>query len=428
MLTATTGRFEGRIDFDIGKFFFYCFLFMSLFLLIDPFYFGYGAFRVTRDLGVLKYFGLMFGFAALFFTLLGQAINVPRAKQPPWRESLAVAGPLFVFAAIVLTGSLIARFHLGIKETFLQLGIGFIGLPLAVIMFWGISDHLLVAKRFMLGLLLVMPVVIGWVVFTRLQGGQAFHTEIFLFVPLGIYFFLALQRRWLAYFILLASIGLGIACHKNTAYLIVLLVLAHLLLIIGHRTPRKGMSIKRALVIYGLIVSTLVGSAVVSFLLVNRDEYLPTGNVEARSITYSAAIDRFLESPLYGQAFLDTGLVQLEGKVILGKTTVISHSDLLDILSHGGLITSSIFIWGLMRIARRTRQAFKAGMPNGEFALVNGLISLVICGLVTAAFNSPLISLPIAVLFWFALGLLVSVSTFALFGNTRLKFGKAVRP
>lgn len=426
MLTATTGRFESRIDFDIGTFFFYCFLFMSLFLLIDPFYFGYGAFRVTRDLGVLKYFGLMFGFAALSFTLLGQAINVPRAKQPPWRDSLAVAGPLFVFAAIVLTGSLIARFHLGIKETFLQLGIGFIGLPLAVIMFWGISDHLLVARRFMLGLLLVMPVVIGWVVFTRLQGGQAFHTEIFLFVPLAIYFFLALKRRWLAWLILLASIGLGIASHKNTAYLIVLLVLAHLLLIIAHRTPRKGMSIKRALVIYGLIVSAMLGGAVVTFLLVNREEYLPTGNVEARSITYSAAIDRFLDSPVYGQAFLDTGLVQLEGTVILGKTTVISHSDLLDILSHGGLISSAFFIWGFIRIAKYARRAFKSRMPDAEFALVNGLISVVTCGIVTAAFNSPLISLPIAVLFWFALGLLVSVCTFALFGNVRPKLAEAV--
>lgn len=428
MLTATTGRSEGRIDFDIGKLFFYCFLFMSLFLLIDPFYFGYGAFRVTRDLGVLKYFGLMFGFAALFFTLLGQAIYVPRATQPPWRESLAVAGPLFAFAAIVLTGSLIARFHLGIKETFLQLGVGFFGLPLAVIMFWGISDHLQVAKRFMLGLLLVMPVVIAWVAFTRLQGGQAFHTEIFLFVPLGIYFFLALQRRWLAYFILIASIGLGLASHKNTAYLIVLLVIAHLLLLIGHRAQPKKMSIKRALVVYGLIVSTLVSSVILVFLLANREAYLPTGNVEARTITYSAAIDRFLASPLYGQAFLDTGLVQLEGKLILGRTTVISHSDLLDILSHGGLITLSFFIWGLMRIARCTRQAFKVGLPNAEFALVNGLISLVICGLVTAAFNSPLISLPVAVLFWFSLGLLVSVSTFALVGITRPTLRKAMDP
>lgn len=428
MLTATTERLEGRIDFDIGGLFFYCFLCMSLFLVIDPFYFGYGPFRVTRDLGVLKYFGLLFGFAALFFTLLGQAINVPRAKQPPWRESLAVAGPLFAFAAIVAAGSLIARFHLGIKETFLQLGIGVLGLPLAVVMFWGARDHLLIAKRFMLGLLLVMPVVIGWVVFTRLQGGQAFHTEIFLFVPLGIYFFLALQRRWLAYCILLTSIALGVASHKNTAYLIVLAVLMQLLLIFGHRTQPKRMSLRRVLVIYGLIVSTLIGSFIVSFLLINREEYLPTGNVEARSITYSAAIDRFLASPLYGQAFLDTGLVQLEGKVILGKTTVVSHSDLLDILSHGGLITSILFVWGLMRVARRARQAFKAGLPRAEFALMNALISLVVGGLITAAFNSPLISLPIAVLFWFALGLLVSVSTFALIGSTRPKVRKVLAP
>ena len=71
MLTVSTGQLEGRIDFDIGKFLYYAFLFWSLFLLIDPFYFGYGAFRVTRDLGPLKYFGLVFGVAALFFILVG---------------------------------------------------------------------------------------------------------------------------------------------------------------------------------------------------------------------------------------------------------------------------------------------------------------------------------------------------------------------
>ncbi|MFW2456279.1 hypothetical protein, partial [Methyloversatilis discipulorum] len=119
MHMGTTGRFEGRIDFDIGKFFYYCFLFWSLFLLIDPFYFGYGAFRVTRDLGPLKYFGLMFGFAALFFSLLGQAINVPREKQPPWRANLAYAWPILLFGVIVLAGSATARIHFGIKETFL---------------------------------------------------------------------------------------------------------------------------------------------------------------------------------------------------------------------------------------------------------------------------------------------------------------------
>jgi hypothetical protein len=419
MLTATTGRFDGRIDFDIGKAFFHLFLFMSLFLLIDPFYFGYGAFRVTRDLGVLKYFGLIFGVAALFFTLLGQAINVPRSKQPPWRESLAVAGPLFIFALIVLIGSLVARFYLDIKETFLQLGIGFLGLPLAVITFWGVSDHLLIARRFFWGLLFVMPVVIGWVAFTRLQGGQAFHTEIFLFVPLGVYFFLSLKRRWLAWLVLFSTIGLGVASHKNTAYIIVLLVLAQILIIAACRAPREGMSVKRALLLYLLTMSTVIGGFVVGFLLVNRDEYLPTGNVEARSITYVAAFDRFLESPFYGQAFLDTGLVQLEGKVILGRTTVVSHSDLLDILSHGGIVTTGFFIWGLFRIAKSARRTFNLHLPAAEFALLNGLISMVICGLVTAAFNSPLISLPIAVLFWFALGLLISVCTFARFGSAQ---------
>lgn len=419
MLTATIARFERQIDFDIGKLFFHLFLFISLFLLIDPFYFGYGAVRVTRDVGVMKYFGLVFGFAALFFALLGQAINVPRAKQPPWRETLGVVAPLLMFALIVLTGSLIARVHFGIKETFLQLGIGISGLPLAIIMFWGINDHLLVARRFFYGLLAVMPIVFGWVVYNRVQGGQAFHTEIFLFVPLGVYFFLALKRRWMAWGMLLMVTVLGVSSHKNTAYLVLLVAIAHLLFLGIIRSPKKGMTIKLALIIYSLFVATVVGIAAVSFLLVNREDYLPSGNVEARSITYEAAIDRFLESPIYGQAFLDTGLVQLEGKIILGKTSVVSHSDLLDILSHGGLISVGLFIWGMARISRQVARALRSRLLDQEFALMNGLISIVICGLITAAFNSPLISLPIAVLFWFALGLLVCISYRALKEHTR---------
>ncbi|MCA9183877.1 MAG: hypothetical protein KDA51_20585, partial [Planctomycetales bacterium] len=220
MLTATTGRRDGQFDFDIGKFFFYCFLVVSLFLLIDPFYFGFGAFRVTRDLGPLKYLGVMFGLAALFFVLVGQAINVPRIKQPPWRECLSHASPILLFGLIVLVGSLIARFHFDIKETFLQMAIGIVGFPLAVILFWSIEDHLLVARRFLQALLLVLPVVIGWVFVKRIEGGQAFHLEIFLFVPLAVYFFLSLKRRWLAWCILFSAVALGIASHKNTAYLV----------------------------------------------------------------------------------------------------------------------------------------------------------------------------------------------------------------
>lgn len=410
MLTATTARFDNPLDFDIGKVFFYLFLFFALFLLVDPFYSGYGAFRVTRDLGPLKYTAMVFGAGALFFSVLGMSIKNPRARQPPWRATLAYAWPILLFGIMVLVGSLVARNYLDIQETFLQLAIGILGFPLAVILFWSIGDRMLVARRFLQSLLLVLPVVIGWVLVKRIAGGQAFHTEIFLFVPLAVYFFLSLKWRWLAWFVLLSTIVLGIASNKNTAYLVLLVTLGHLLLIGMARRPERKMSLQRALVVYGLFVVLLVGIAAVSFLLLNREEYLPSGNVEARSITYTAAINRFMDSPIYGTGFLDTSLVQLIDLTVLGKDTLVTHSDLLDILSHGGLLGAALFLFGVYRVFFRAVAVLRSRADNQVKFLIHGLSVIVACGLITAFFNSPLISLSIGVLFWFAFGLLAAVA------------------
>lgn len=412
MLTATSARFDRQLDFDIGKVFFYLFLFISLFLMVDPFYSGYGAFRVTRDLGPIKYAGLVFGTGALFFCLLGMGINLPRAKQPPWRASLAHAWPILLFGTLVLAGSLMARNYFDIKETFLQLGIGIAGFPLAVILFWSIGDRMLVARRFLQSLLLVMPIVIGWVVVKHLQGGQAFHTEIFLFVPLAVYFFLSLKRRWLAWGILLSAIALGIVSNKNTAYLVLLVTLVHLLLIgMAHR-PQRDISLRRALVVYGLLVVLLLGVAAVSFLLLHHDEYLPSGNVEARSITYEAAINRFLDSPIYGTGFMDTTLVQLTGLKVLGGDTLITHSDMLDVLSHGGLLGAMLFLFGVYRVFFRAVAVLRSPVDDDVKSLVHGLGVIVVCGFITASFNSPLITLTTGVFFWFAFGLLAAVADY----------------
>ncbi len=411
MLTATSARFENPLDFDIGKVFFYLFMFFALFLLIDPFYTGYGAFRVTRDLGPLKYTAMVFGAGALFFSLTGMLLK-PRNKQAPWRESLAHAWPILLFGLLVLVGSLVARNYLDIKETFLQLAIGILGFPLAVILFWSIGNRMLVARRFMQALLLVLPVVIGWVVVKRIQGGQAFHTEIFLFVPLAVYFFLSLKWRWLAWGVLLSTIVLGIASHKNTAYLVLLVTLLHLLLIGMARRPARDISLRRALVVYGLFVVLLVGAAAVSFLLLNREEYLPSGNVEARSITYTAAINRFLDSPIYGTGFLDTSLVQLYGLKVLGSDTLVTHSDLLDIFSHGGLFGAALFLFGVYRVFFRAVAVLRSRADDQVKSMIHGLSVIVVCGLITASFNSPLITLTIAVLFWFAFGLLAAVADY----------------
>ncbi len=412
MLMASTGRLDGKLDFEIGKFLYYSFLFWSLFLLIDPFYFGYGAFRVTRDLGPLKYFGIVFGVSALFFALVGQAIFVPRAQQPPWRKSLGNAWPVLLFGVLVVAGSTTARVHFGIKETFLPMGIGVLGFPLGVILFWLIGDHLLVARRFLQSLLLVMPVVMGWVVAKRIEGGQAFHIEMFLFLPLAVYFFLSLKRRWMAWTVLGAAVLLGLASNKNTGYLVLLATLVHLALVGMARWSGRRLSPKAIFVIYCIVALLLVGAVALGYLLVNHEEYLPSGNVEARSITYGAAITRFLASPIWGTGFADTTLVQLTGLTVLGNDTLVSHSDMLDVLSHGGLIGAALFVFGLYQVFFRAVAVLRSPVPAEVKFLIHGLSIIIVGGVITAAFNSPLLSLPVGVLFWFAFGLLAAVADY----------------
>ncbi|MEW6470622.1 MAG: hypothetical protein AB1458_17055, partial [Bacteroidota bacterium] len=144
-----TGKPANPLDFDIAKLGYYLFLFVALFTLIDPFYTGYGAFRVTRDLGPLKYASLVFGSGAFFFAFVGMLLRAPWHKQPPWRNSLTTAWPLLVFALYMLVGALTARIYFDIQETFLPFAIGMVGIPLAIILFWGIGQNMIVARRFM---------------------------------------------------------------------------------------------------------------------------------------------------------------------------------------------------------------------------------------------------------------------------------------
>lgn len=414
MLTGTTARIENPLDFDIGKVYFYLFLFFALFLLIDPFYTGYGAFRVTRDIGPLKYTALLFGAGAFFFSLAGMMLKNPRAKQPPWRETLARAWPLLLFGLYMLGGALVARNYFDIQETFLPFAIGMVGLPLAVVLFWSVNQRMLVARRFLQALLLILPVVIGWVVVKRMDGGQAFHIEIFLFVPLGVYFFLALKQRWLGWLILLTNIFLAVVSFKNTAFLVLLLCLVYLIVLGLASKPTRSGSLRRVLVVYGLLIGLVGGAVGVTYLLQNREEYLPTGNVDVRKITYEASYTRFMENPLVGTGFSDSSLIDLGTLIVLGDNVLISHSDLLDILSHGGLIGAGLFVFGFYRVLARAVRALRSPASAADKAMIHGLLLIVVSGLIVAAFNSPLITLTVGVMFWFSTGLLLASAEYVI--------------
>ncbi len=385
------------------------FMILALYALLDPFYTGFGVFRVTRDIGPLKYVPLILG-----FTIAGLALARIYSTQSPIRRlalraTLSGSVPLIIFGIWVISASLYARIFLNIEETYLQLGAGVLAYFHALVLYVAEPRGLAIARRFMFWLIIVaMPFMFTWLLISRINGGQAFHTEIFLLTPLAVYAYLHFKQRPLAWLIMLTAIAAGILSQKNTGYLVTLLVCSHLL-ILGFGRHRFSKGVLR----FGWLVLLLIVTGIVLFLFINREEYLPTGSTHVRFVTYLNAWGKFISSPIYGVGFSETTLVQLEGgvKVMGDVDQVVTHSDLLDILSHGGVFAISLLLAILVGRLRQAKRALAMRPDPESRALIHGLVSIIISGLIVAAFNVPWLSLTIALFYWFALGLLQAVAT-----------------
>ncbi len=86
------------------------FLFFSFWLLMDPFYTGFDAFRVTRDVGMFKYTGLFFGLSFVFFAYIGIFFYGDKNQQQGINITLKKNVLIFIFALVIIVGSLYARF------------------------------------------------------------------------------------------------------------------------------------------------------------------------------------------------------------------------------------------------------------------------------------------------------------------------------
>ena len=93
---------------------YYGFLCWAIFFYLDPLYTGYGAFRVTRDIGPLKYISLFVGLLAGLFAFVAIRLRCGRMPTDMVR-ALKTGLPLFCFAGLVLAGSSYARFSSGIQ-------------------------------------------------------------------------------------------------------------------------------------------------------------------------------------------------------------------------------------------------------------------------------------------------------------------------
>lgn len=395
------------------------FVFWLLWFLTDPFYVNFGYIRIARDFGVLKYFPLMlFGVGALFFTLAGLGIFSPARFRRVVAE-IAMAWPIWLFALIMLAGSIYVRRTQGVDETFMPSALAMASFLIAYAHIRFHPTPLRSIRTLFFALLLAAAYMGAWIGYKRFEDGHAFHIEIFLIVPLAIYFFLALQRRGWAWFLTLALLAVGVLSHKNTGYLITLYTVSHIGLVLYLRDQGHGrVALARMLKHYLLLVLMLAVVAAVGYILYYRDTYLPSGSVEYRTSTYLMAWEKFLSSPLWGTLYADTPIIEFKlYDVGLGDNKLPTHSDILDMLAHGGVLGFMLF---LAAITLPVRTGFKAlrqlsgAHDPASVAAIHGLLGLIVAGLVVMAFNPLLLNYFMGSLFWLLQGLLYGLSCSAL--------------
>jgi O-antigen ligase len=386
-------------------------LLLAVYLYLDPFHIGYDEFRFNRDVGPAKYLLLLAGIAIVPIAALTLAARPAEARRTVM-AACTLGWPLALLALYIICGSLYARVGLGIKESFLQFGLAAMGYLVAVLTFGAARDPLRLMRTYFTLLWLALLYVVPMVVIKRLQHGQAFHTEVFLILPLMIHAGLIARTRVLRWAVGLSILLLTFVLHKNLGYVSLGISAVYLGLVLRARSPkRRRHTVHRLLFGVGGLVAIAALVSAATFLAFNHKAYVPSGNPEVRLEVYEKAWARFLASPIYGDAFSGSSLTRLDRRLVLDSPDVTTHSDWLDVLSHGGIVGLLLIVMAignpLMHALRAMRRQPK---PSALVDLMHVLVAMMLCGTIISMFVSLFISFPLAFLYWLHLGWLAAAA------------------
>jgi hypothetical protein len=332
----------------------------------------------------------------LLLHLLGASLN---RNPPPWQAIFALCWPLIFLGFYALIGSAIARWELKIVETYLAFAIYLLLLPIYVSM---TVDGLRVRQW-------ALTLICIWVLFSSaaLLGEsvrvrpETLHEIEYLVTAGFLVLYYAARPRWVKLLAFVALVAAMVVNQKLTGFLILALALLHIAVTAGwRRLPRAW----RGFYSISALLSTAMLVVVLALLYAEYRQYLPSGNTDVRLKQYEAAMRQFVKSPLWGNAYLDgSGELYREWYRLLNIPT---HSDLLDLLKHGGLIALGLFSWGYWKlfvvIHRAVQVTREQHLLNAYFV---GVRFFQVAALVTFSFNPLLLKGPYLVVIWANLGL-----------------------
>jgi len=367
-------------------------------------------FGIQLHLTILNHFPLLILGPVMALHLLGIGMN---QSGQHWAPIGVVVWPLMALALFALIGSSVAKWTLGVEDTFLTFGFYLLLLPLFAA---SVPASMARARKFAIGLMVISIIVS----FAALVGEVArfgvtglLHEIEYLVIAGFFFLYYAFSSPAIKILALLLLIAAAVFNSKLTGYIISGFAVIYIIVDIGWRKLLPNWRSLYAVI--AAIFSTLVVGASLLLYFEFR-EFLPSGNVDVRTAQYMVVWREFLASPIWGHAYL-TG----SGEDFRSGFSLIyipTHSDVLDILKHGGLIGLALFAWGYLAILFTLNRAIAATRADAVWnAFFVGARFFQITALVTFSLNPILLKGPYLIVIWGSLGLALGLALRVLAGN-----------
>lgn len=393
-------------------------LLLALFYVADPF-----SLKLDR-IGLTKHLPLVIAFCGVMLANVGsqvfntQVLNTRKSsfKIPSW-QILSAGLPLILLGIWILTGSLYARKFNGIQNTFITVGLYLLFAFFAARLVMISPARVNVVRIFLLATA-TMSMFMAIRMATNYDGMNVNYHELeALIVPLAVYFALrpsglknndkSYSQMFLTLFFLLA----GFAFRKNTGFLVILLTLSYIWFAEWRFRFKENVSFRFWTMLWVLIA--LVCAALAAGYFAQKQDLLPSGNPQYRMLTYEAAWQKFVSSPIWGTGFTAQATEKFKAyQINLAQGNLSTHSDIMDITAQGGIIAVCLWLWGYLRVARVSlRHALSGSRPRDDLrAAAHCLACMSLASIVVYAFNPIMLQPAKAILMWSQFGMLLGIA------------------
>jgi len=229
-----------------------------------------------------------------------------------------------------------------------------------------------------------------------------FHEQVGLFIPISILALLYFEKntgiKYLLFFLISTA---GLLIWKNTSIIVLLItIVVPIFFLIEKRGINKYIS--RGILGIALFIALVI--IPFYFIVIEKTTFLPSGNTVVRLVTYQQRINEFLSSPIYGSFFTGNPIIKI------AWLRIPSHSDFLDILSIGGILSVLLFtIPVTVIVITAFNDLKKCAQLNNNFIYCFYLLLSAISWFTILSFN-PILNQPnIIFFFWFSLGFILGI-------------------